>query len=258
MTHPTRPGTDSGSNYTPGAAAPPPAAQEKPSLVEDFIEIFYAPSRVFARREGSSFWAPLLVITVIAALFAFANRSVYGAIFDAEFSRTAAKVMAENPQVTAEMMESQRGIGEGIGTIFSYIGTPILIFLVGVFTWLAAKIVSAKVSMQAAILIVAFAQIPRLVMALLWTVQALVLDTGTITSQHSFGFSPARFMDPDSVQKPIIDFVGRFDVFTIWATILIGIGVAVIAKVPRGKGYAAAAIVWAIASVLTLLPALWS
>jgi hypothetical protein len=259
MTNPSRPGTDHGAPYSPASdAKTPPTAPEKASLVEDFIEIFYAPSRVFARRANSGFWTPLLVIAVISAIFTFANRSVTSAIFDAEFSRGAAKAMAANPQITQEMMNTQRGISEAIGNVVFYFAMPIIVFLVGAFIWLAAKFVSAKLSYQSAVLIATLSQIPRLLQAVLTTVQALLMDTTTITSQHSVGFSPARFMDADTTQKQLLDFIGRFDLFTLWVTALIGIGIAVVAKIPRSKGYAAAAIVWGIATLMTVVSVLWS
>lgn len=257
MSNPTRPGTDKGASYTPGSDSSDKAAA-KPSLVEDFLEIFYAPSRVFARRAGTGYGVPLLVVALLSAVFAFANRSVTSAIFDAEFTRRAAETMAKNPQITQEMMNSQRGISEAIGGAIFYVAMPILIFVVAFFLWIAAKTISAKLDYAAAVLIVTFAQIPRLLGSLLTTVQGLVMDTTTITSQHSVGFSPARFMDPATTQRQVLDVVGRFDIFTLWATLLIGIGVAVFAKVPRSKGYVAAGIVWGIATVLTGISILWS
>jgi hypothetical protein len=256
MSNPTRPGTDKGTSYTPGSDAAGTSAA-KPSLVEDLLEIFYAPSRVFARRAGTGYGVPLLVVALLSAIFAFANRSVTSAIFDAEFTRRSAEAMANNPQITQEMMNQQRGISEAIGGAVFYVAMPILIFVVAFFVWIAAKMISAKLDYAAAVLIVTFAQIPRLLASLLTTVQGLVMDTSTITSQHSVGFSPARFMDP-STQRQVLDVVGRFDIFTLWATLLIGIGVAVIAKVPRSKGYVAAGIVWGIATVLTGISILWS
>src|SRR5262245_52362852 len=59
----TRPGTDRGASYDPTTSATPP---EKASLIEDFIDIFYTPSTVFARRAKSGFGLPLLVIVVIS------------------------------------------------------------------------------------------------------------------------------------------------------------------------------------------------
>ena len=254
----TRSETDRGPAYTPGAEPPPPVA-EKASLVEDFIDIFYAPSTVFARRETSSFWPYLASISLIAAGLQFASRSISSAVFDAEFSRNMAKAAAKNPQLTEEIIAKQRGVMEGISSFGIYFATPLMIFLAAVLIWVGAKAVGARFSFDRAMLVGAIAQIPRLLGALFTTVQGLLMDdTSSITSMHSVGYSPARFIDPDSVPSQILNLIGRFDIFTLWVTFLLGVGVAVIGRVPRTKGMAAGAIAWGIASFFTVVSLLWS
>ena len=63
-------------------------------------------------------------------------------------------------------------------------------------------------------------------------------------------------MDPDSSSKALVALAGRFDLFTIWLTILAGIGIAVIGKVPRSKGYIAAAILFLLGSLFPLIGSL--
>src|SRR3989442_2962197 len=104
MTSPIRPDTDRGATYSAGSDSANGMPQ-KASVIEDFIDIFYAPSTVFARREKSGFGIQLLIITVVTALFVFASRGVFSQIFDAEFARGAAKAMAKSPQVTQEMLD---------------------------------------------------------------------------------------------------------------------------------------------------------
>jgi hypothetical protein len=50
--------------------------------------------------------------------------------------------------------------------------------------------------------------------------------------------------------------VGRLDVFTLWVTVLIAIGLAVTGKISRGKAAVAAAIVWVIGALPTIAAAL--
>lgn len=253
MSTPIRPGTDSGAGYTPDTAMPP--KPEQASLFEDFIDIFYAPSKVFSRRANASFWAPLLIVSAVTAIFSFVNRDVASAIFDAEYTRAMAAVQAKNPQLTADQLNSMRGVQEKVAAFFMYVGTPIFIFVVGFLAWISARIAGAKVSYAQAALIVSFAWVPRLVQNLIVTVQKLLLDTTNITSMHSFGFSPARFMDPDATSKGVLAVAGRFDLFTIWVTILIGIGIAVIGNQPRSKGWVAAAIVFVLGSLFPVVGA---
>lgn len=235
-----------------GPTQPMMPSYEKASVFEDFIDIFYAPSSVFARREKSGYGMQLLIVCVLAALFAFATRGITSQIFDVEFQRGAAKAIAANPKITMDQMNSMRGIQEKMVTFGGYIATPLIIFLLAALTWLAAKIVSAKITYQQAALIVTLAWIPRLLGGVVMTVQGLLMDTSTITSMFSVMLSPARFIEPDAMNPKIIALLGNLEVFSIWYAVLVGIGIAAIAKTPRATGYAAAAIVF----VLTSLPAL--
>jgi len=247
----TRSGTDRGASYDP-STTPPPA--EKSSVVEDFIDINYAPSTVFARRQNSGFGVQLLIVTVLAALFAVAMRSVMGQIADAEFAKQSAKMLAQNPQLTPEALQTGAKVQRALALFGSVVGTPIIIFVIGLVLWLSAKIVSAKITYKQAVLITTLAWVPRLIASLITTLQVVLTDTSNITAPFALSFSPARFMDPDANRMAYI-LAGNFDVFAIWYTVLLGIGVATIAKVSRGKGYAAAAIVFVVSSIPLLIGA---
>ena len=246
----TRPGTERGPAYDPASKAP--AAPEKASLVEDFIDIFYAPAQVFARREQAGFFLPLLIITVLSAIFAFASHSVFSQIFDAEFARGTAKAMASNPRLTPDMVNSMRPIQEKIANAFVYLGAPLAIFFTAIFAWLAAKIVRAKLGFGQAMTVSTLAWIPRLVGGLIGVLQVVLMDTSNFTNRYSLSASPARFMDPDATNAKLFNLLGSLDVFAIWMTVLIGIGIAVMGKVPRNKGYLAAVIVFALGTLLTV------
>src|SRR6476646_8591687 len=118
-----------------GATAPTSPA----SWWEDFIDIFYAPSQVFARRENSGFAIPMLVVTLLVALIAIANSGVMQPIMDAEFARATA----------AAMMAKGRSFGEAIAKFGAFILLPVAMFLTGLVLWLVGKLFDAKQSLGA-------------------------------------------------------------------------------------------------------------
>jgi len=232
--------------------APPPSAEKRASFWEDFIDILYAPSTVYARRAHANFWLPLLIISVLAGVFVFVNRGYYSAVFDAEFHRGVAKAMASNPQLTQEMVDQGRPIQEKIARIFGYLATPIVILLVGLITWIATKITSVKLTVEQAMLVVTLAYIPRILEQVVLAAQNLFLDINGVNSMFSYSLNVARFLDPDATNGKLYGLAGRLDLFTLWVTFLIAVGVATIARVPRAKGYATAAVVFAIGSLPVL------
>lgn len=247
----TRPSTDSGAGYDPTVRTPPPT--EQASVVEDFIDIIPAPASVFARRASSGYGMQLLIVSIIAALFAFANRGVMSQIMDAEFTRATTKMMADNPQITQEQMAAGRGVQNAIASVIGYVGTPIFIFVMAFLAWLVAKLVSAKVAYSQAVMITTLAWIPRLLGSLLMTVQVALMDTSNVTNLFGLSASPARFMNPDATNSKLFGLMGSLDLFAIWFTILLGIGISVMAKVPRGRGYLVAAIVFIIGTLPVLM-----
>jgi hypothetical protein len=240
----------------PGAAPTP--ATTPASWWEDFIDIFYAPSQVFARRASSGFGIPMLVVTVLVAVIGIANSGVLQPVMDAEFTRSTAAAMRQNPQLTPEMMAKGRGIGEAIAKYGAFIFVPVGIFLTGLVLWLAGKLVDAKESLSAAIMVAAYSFVPRILEGVLNGVQGLLLDPATLNGRFRLSLGVGRFLDPDTASPVLLALLGRVDVFTIWITVLLAIGLSVTGRIPRSRAAVAAAIVWVAGALPQLLGALRS
>jgi hypothetical protein len=233
------------------AAAPAPAPA---SRWEDFIDIFYAPSAVYARRENSGFGIPMLIVTVLSGVIMLAMFNALAPIFDAEFARGAAAAMKQG--ATAEQMAAGRKFGEVIVKVMAFIGPPILMFLTGLFLWLFGKTFGARQTLNAAIMVAAYANVPRLIGTLLGGVQALLSDPANLTSRYSITLSAARFMDPATTPPLLLALAGRLDLFTLWTTVLLGIGLAVTGKIPRSKALVAAFLVWVLGALPDIMSAM--
>jgi len=94
-------------------------APAKASLWEDFVDIFYAPSSVFARRSDGKFGLPLLLLIVIGVVLFFLTKNAMQPIMDAEFARQTAAAMRKNPSIDAERLAAGRGIFETLQPRFS-------------------------------------------------------------------------------------------------------------------------------------------
>jgi len=254
MTQPTASG--SGADYDAPSTVDP-KKPEKASLLDDFMDIFYAPSAVFARRANASFWIPLLTISVLLGVIYFANRDLIDPIVEAEFARGMAK-NAQAQQMTADQMATARKFAGTLGMIFAFIGPPIAMLLLGVVIWIVGKFFDAKQTMNAAIVVAVFSYVPRVIEGVVNRVEGLFVDTSTLNSRYSLTLGLGRFFNPDTASPILLGLVGRIDVFTIWITVLIAIGFAVTGKIGRGKAAIAAAIVWFVGALPTLASALRS
>ena len=233
-----------------------PAETSQPSIWEDFIDIFYAPSAVFRRREHGSVFIPLLVVTFLTGAVFYLNSGALQPIFDAEFDRQMAAAMRDNPKITPEVVENLRGFASRIGQIGIFILLPIGILCVGVVTWLAGKLVDAKESLLTALVVSAYAFTPRALEAVIHGLQALFLDPTQFDGRFRITFGPGRFLDPDTVSPLLLAVVGRLDLFTLWITVLIAIGLSVTGRIPMRRAAIAAAIVWVVGGLPLILQAI--
>jgi hypothetical protein len=225
-------------------------------LWEDFVDIFTTPAAVFARREKGSFWAPTLTVAAIVGVVFIANQGVLQPMLDAEFQRGAAAAMRNNPAITPEMMSRMRSFGEKMAMVMAFIGVPVAVFLMAAALWAAGKLFDALQSFHAALVVAAYAYVPKIVESVLMTVQGLVMDPASLDGRYRMALSPARFLDPDTASPVLLAALGRVDVFAIWVTVLLAIGLSVTGKISRPKAYVAAAIVWLLGGLLPLWQAL--
>lgn len=236
-------------------AEPAPA---KAGLWEDFVDIFYTPSSVFARRSDGKFGLALLFLVVVGAVLYFVTKNAMQPIFDAEFTRQTAAAMRKNPNITAEQMASSRNFFDMLGPVFFALILTISVFGTGVILWLVGKLFDAKESVTAAIMIATYAEVPRIVQILTNAAQALIMSQDKLNAANSVGFNLARFMNPDTASPVLIALGARVDLFTIWVTVLLAIGLHVVGKIPKQQAYIAAAITWVIGALPALFGALRS
>ncbi len=232
-------------------ATAPPAA-----IWEDFIDIFYAPASVFRRRENGNFFIPLAVITIVCGVLFYLNSGALQPMFDAEFDRGMATARRQNPNMPPEAVETMRNFASRIQVVGVFVFLPIVMFAMGVTTWLVGKLVDAKQTFKAALVVGAYAYAPRIIDSVIQGVQGLFLDPAQLDGRFRLSLGIGRFLDPDTTSPLLLAVLGRVDLITIWITVLIAIGLCVTGRVPLGKAAIAAAIVWLLGGLPLILPAL--
>lgn len=233
--------------------AVPPVPAKRVGLWEDFIDIFISPSEVFERRRDANFFPALLVFVVLTTIIFFVARPVMQAVMDSEFARATAAATRKNPQITAAQMEKGRAFAEKFQVVGVVAGSFFLPMIVGVVLWIAGKLVSARENIGQACLIATYAMFPRLIEGVINAVQGFLLDPSTLNGRYRLTLGLGRFFDPDAVSPILLALIGRIDIFTIWVTVLLAIGLSVIGRIPRSRAAIAAAVVW----VIGMLPGLW-
>ena len=232
----------------PEATTPEPA-----SRWEDFIDIFVSPREVFARRADGSFAVPLLVATVVIVALFFAMQSALATAFDAEFQRGMAQSAAAGQQMTAEQMATARkyvGIGGAVALIFFI---PLGVLVTGVLAWALGKLFDSVATIKPLVMVATYALFPRILQAVAAVLIGLLFEPPTLAAAS---VGPAHFVDPATTSAWLVQMLLRLDVFMIWSTILIAIGLQVVGRVRKGPSFVVAALVWLLGAIPTVLPAL--
>jgi len=231
--------------------ATPPA---KSSFWEDLIDIFVSPAGVFRRWGNRSAWAPMLFVAIAIGVITYFTFSSLEPLFDAEFTRGMAQAAKRSGGATAtpEQLATIRGYSlaagrYGIGVIMLF-----TMFILGSFSFLIGKLFGSKQTYNAALVVAGWAYMPRVIGSVLGGVQGLLMDPSKLTSAMAITLSPARFFDPDATNPLLFQLMGRFDLMTIWVTVLLGVGLYVTGKVSKSNAVLFAVTMWVVGSLPVL------
>lgn len=254
MTDPRTTSASESGTYAPGSAAP--ITPQQASIWEDFIDIFYAPSTVLRRRASASPWPPMLVAALLTGIVMFFVAPAIEPALQADFMRALPAMQRQNPNITPEMVERMKG-ATSVGMRYgSAIFTLLAIALVGAMTWLVGKLVDSAEGYGQATLVAAYAYLPRVLGGILLLVETLVTDVSGAKSAASLSFSAARFLNPDTTSPVMMQVMLHLDVFVIWETVILAIGVAVLGQTTRGRAIAAGVLFWIVGTIPMVLQGL--
>lgn len=226
-------------------------ATDNTTIIDDLIEIWTSPSTVFARRAGSGFFLMMCLVTLLMGLLWLANQGTLQGIMDAEYARQMAVVMEQNPSVTAEQLAMGRKYADFFTSYGLFIGIPIGLFVIGCGTWMTGKILGGELGFGAALTVACYGYVPKILELLGVTIQGLLIDTEALTGRFQLSLGVGRLLDP-AMQPGLLGLLARLDLFTLWVSVLLGIGITVVGKLPRSKIVPAAVIMWTVGSVASL------
>lgn len=217
------------------------------------MDIFHAPSEVFARRRGAGFWRPLLVVAGLASILTFSTSRILAPAADADSQRQVRAMQQANPELD---VSGSRRILEASGDFFALAGgvfLAIAVFVQGLLIWAGGKLAGSPINGRSAVLIATYATVPTLLIGgLVAIVEGMLRGPTSFDSLARLSWGPARFMDPDANWALVKFIAGELDLFTIWWAVLVAIGLSIIGNVPRAR---AAAVVAAI-FLATAIPGL--
>lgn len=247
------------SDQIPDAAVP---AQATLSELQRVANIFIAPSTTFADIAAGRrrWWLPFVLMCLFSyVLFAAITVKVGWHQVAENTLHADAKAMERLDQASPEAREQTVKMVQ-FSTMGGFAASPlvILIDLVVISAVLMATInfiFGGKASFAATLAVCMFGYLPSILKAGLGAAVACFVAPESFNLQNFAPTSVGAFLSPADTAAWLYKLASALDFTTIWSMVLLGIGLAAVAKVKRASGYIAVFGWWAL---ITLLGVVWA
>ena len=217
----------------------PTPANEPLTEPQRVIDIFIAPSKTFNDiRRKATFWGPIIIMIIVGVAFSFSVQQKIGwmQVFENNIRQTPAK--AEQIEASPKA-DSIKAVSAKVTAIVSYVYVvPVLIItaVVALLLWVTVNFVFGGTAKYGQIYAVSLYS--NLVMNIKFLLGIVAIFAG---------LAPESFIINNPVGSNIGYYLGsdyplwlrslctHIDVFEIWGMLLSVIGVAIVAKVSKGK-----------------------
>ena len=235
-----------------------PVPETAPALPEGqrLMNVFIAPSKTFCDlRRKANWFAPWLLLAVSSWIFIGTAAQKVG------FQQITQNQMRMNPKAQERMAQvppERRAAAEAIGVM----STKILSFAFPVLGLVAYVIIAAvlmgtfnfalgqEVPFGTSLAIVIYAQLPRIIKLVLAIISLFAgADPESFLLQNPVA-SNLGFLVDFSAHPALYALASSVDIFTIWTTILIGIGFSCVSKVKKSTAIGVVAGWYAVVSLV--------
>ncbi|MGZ8456946.1 MAG: YIP1 family protein [Gemmatirosa sp.] len=235
------------------ATAAAPQAKSA-SLWEDFIDVLYAPARVFERRRGRGFGGPLFVLALLFGIVAAATMSLTRPLMDRQMDVQFAGMREKG--MTEDQISAARGMSEKFAPV-SAIGAPsigllIVVPIAAAVLWGIGRAFGGAFGYSAAGIVTTYSIVPGLIMAVVGALLLLVLDPASLPLLQQMTVGPVLLLGRDA-SPVLVALLTRVGVAEIWGFVITVIGLQVLAKLPRNLAIGAAVANWALGTVVAVL-----
>jgi len=221
----------------------PPA--EEASLWEDFVDVYFSPAQVFARRRDARWGKPMLALIGASLL-------LYVALIGPNSRIMMASIEQANPEAAAQLGQGRMST---IMMVFGGLAVPVMMLLTT--AWAAVllmglgRLVDVRPSFRQAMVIATYAAFVFLLAQVAIGVMVILQGSGELNAVKDLSFGALRFVeDPMALPGAVLPLVQRVDLFAIWQAVLWGVGARAMLGASTGQAAGLAGLTW----VLYALP----
>jgi Yip1 domain len=239
-------------------AASPELTAPPLTEVQRVVDTFTAPPKTFTDiLRKATFWGPLVVMILVTIIYSFSVQQKVGwdKVFENNLHQSP-KQEERFTQMPPDQAASAKAISAKITAIVSYCYPVLALLFTAIFALLVWVTVNFGFAGTAKFgQIFAVNMYANLVMNIKFLLAAIALFAGVAADSflisNPVGTNVGYYLSPET-PKPLMALCTHIDIFEIWSVLLTTIGVAVVAKVSRGKA-AAVVVGWWVIVVLVLV-----
>jgi hypothetical protein len=219
---------------------------------ERVIDAFVAPSKTFTDiLRDQSWWLPFLLAAILGYGYLFAIQKQVG------WDTVAQNTLRQDPKASERLAnatpEAKAQAEKFTQAIIKYtfFASPLLALLVAalasVFLWGTINVIfGGHATFGRVFAVWMYGTLPLQVKSILAIITLFAgLDKEAFNLNNPVGTNPGYFLPAESAQW-LLRLAGSFDVLWIWSLVLVGMGLAIVAKVKRGAGFTAVFGWWAL------------
>ena len=207
--------------------------QAEMSVAGRILRVFYAPSETFEAVAEQRSVADWLVPTVLVAVVATVAVLLVLPIVTEGGQEAMQQQMKDMSAEEREMAEKFQG--KGAAQIATLIATPIMMFIYLFITaalfLVLSKLIGAMLSYGQALVIMAYAGLVTLPQQ----VASALLISAKKTAEIQMGLG--LFLSEEVLQSFGGRFLAGIDPFSVWWTVIVGLGLSIVGQVDRGRAY---------------------
>lgn len=212
--------------------------EKKPSRWEDFVDVFFSPVELFARRANDSVKPAFWTLLVLGALAYYAFLPVNQMIMRASMVAQAQARGQDAAQIEATAGGMVRFMSYGGGLMVA-ISFAVAIAVAALLLQVIGRMIEVKGTYRQAFLIATYAAFIYLLAQIATSVTGMIIGDG-LNPLRDLSFGPLRFLDYEALPKALPPLLRRFEIFTLWQALLWGIGMHVVMKATRAQAAIAA------------------
>ena len=229
-----------------------PSAQSGLSEGERLLDTFSAPSKTFRDiNVNGRWWVPFVIISVISYLFVFTVDKKVGFTVVAQNQLKMSPKAQERleklpPEQQQRQMDLSASITKGISFAYPVLFLIIALIVSGVLLAVFNFGMGAEITFGKMLAVSMYAFLPGIGKALLAVLTLFAgLNAESFTFQNPVGTNIGYYLSFADTPRFLYSLASSLDVFAIWSTILIGLGVSCISKVERTTAVVTTFACWA-------------